>query len=88
LENLAPLQDRLYLLGNPIIATGLGVWYRRLRITVEQAANADLVEDLPFSVLEGQPTPPPNQERASFRTRFIELQGEGNQLLDSVRRLQ
>ena len=90
LESFDRVQDRLYLLRNPSIETGLGVWYRRLRITVEQAAGVDLDEHFEWSLLPGTPpTPgPPNQERANYRTRFIELQGEGNRLLDRIRKLE
>jgi hypothetical protein len=87
LESFDRIQDRLYLLRKPTIETGLGVWYRRLRITVEQASSADLIDSPPFSMVEGQPPPPPNQERANFRTRFIELQREGNRLLERIRNL-
>jgi hypothetical protein len=77
LESFDRVQDRLYLLRSPVTETALGVWYRRLRITVEQAANTGFgrvfdVED----------------ERASYRNRFIELQGEGNRLLDQIRKLE
>ena len=88
LESFDRVQDRLYLLRNPGIESGLGVWYRKLRITVEQAVGADLLQSYEKSVIPGTPPKPgpPNQERASYRLRFVELQLEGNRLLDRIRK--
>jgi len=80
LESLDRMQDRLYLLRNQATEDELNAWTARLRITVEQATRADLNQFL-FNVAS------PNPQRPEYRRRFMELQQEGNRLLDSIRKL-